>query len=83
VKYLLSGAVFEPACADRSSSQNRSGDGVRVPSGPQAREVAPSRGRSRGETLLKNWRILGEIRSSPSRAGELVAAVQTVMIAST
>ena len=40
-------------------------------------------GRSRGETQLKNWRILREIRSSPCRAGELVAAVQTLMIAST
>ncbi|MCW2717077.1 MAG: hypothetical protein QOG20_3369, partial [Pseudonocardiales bacterium] len=32
---------------------------------------------------LKNWRILRKIRSCPSRASELVAAVQTLMIAST
>jgi hypothetical protein len=30
---------------------------------------------------LKNWRILRKIRSCPSRASELVAAVQTLMIA--
>jgi hypothetical protein len=32
---------------------------------------------------LKNWRILRKIRSSPSRASELVTAVQTLMIANT
>jgi hypothetical protein len=32
---------------------------------------------------LKNWRILRKIRSCPTRASELVAAVQTLMIAST
>ncbi|MHA6797539.1 hypothetical protein ACVGVM_29125 (plasmid) [Pseudonocardia bannensis] len=31
---------------------------------------------------LKNRRILRKIRSSPSRARELIAAVQTLMIAS-
>jgi len=30
---------------------------------------------------LKNWRILRKIRSCPSPAGDLVAAVQTLMIA--
>jgi hypothetical protein len=30
---------------------------------------------------LKNWRILRKIRSCPRRAAELVAAVQTLMIA--
>ena len=32
---------------------------------------------------LKNWRVLRKIRSCPSRASELVAAVQSLMIAST
>jgi hypothetical protein len=31
---------------------------------------------------LKNWRILRKIRSCPSRAAELVAAVQSLMITS-
>jgi hypothetical protein len=31
--------------------------------------------------LLKNWRILRKIRSSPSTADTLIAAVQTLMIA--
>jgi hypothetical protein len=31
---------------------------------------------------LKNWRILRKIRSCPSRAAELVVAVQTLMVAS-
>nr|WP_261763810.1 transposase family protein [Pseudonocardia asaccharolytica] len=31
---------------------------------------------------LKHWKILRKIRSSPGRAAELVAAVQTLMIAS-
>jgi hypothetical protein len=31
---------------------------------------------------LKNWKVLRKIRSSPSRADQLVAAVQTLMIGS-
>jgi hypothetical protein len=46
--------------------------------------AAHARRRGPGERVnaeLKNWRILRKIRSSPSRAAELVAAVQTLMIA--
>lgn len=48
--------------------------------------AAHARQRGPGERVnaeLKNWRILRKIRSCPSRASELVAAVQTLMIAST
>ena len=48
--------------------------------------TAHARRRGPGERAnaeLKNWRILRKIRSCPSRAAELVAAVQTLMIAST
>lgn len=47
--------------------------------------TAHARQRGPGERVnadLKNWRILRKIRSSPSEASELVAAVQTLMIAS-
>ena len=47
--------------------------------------AAHARQRRPGERVnaeLKNWRILRKIRSCPSRASELVAAVQTLMIAS-
>jgi hypothetical protein len=47
--------------------------------------VAHARRRGPGERVnaeLKNWRILRKIRSCPSRAPELVAAAQTLMIAS-
>lgn len=47
--------------------------------------AAHARQRGPGERVnaeLKNWRILRKIRSCPSRASELVAAVQTLMIAS-
>jgi hypothetical protein len=46
--------------------------------------VAHARRRGPGERVnaeLKNWKILRKIRSSPSRAAELVAAVQALMIA--
>lgn len=46
--------------------------------------AAHARQRGPGERVnaeLKNWRILRKIRSSPNRASELVAAVQTLMIA--
>jgi hypothetical protein len=45
--------------------------------------TAHARQRGPGERVnaeLKNWRVLRKIRSSPSRASELVAAVQTLMI---
>ena len=50
------------------------------------REVNTAHARQRGpgervNAELKNWRILRKIRSCPSRASELVAAVQTLMIA--
>lgn len=47
--------------------------------------AAHARQRGPGERVnaqLKNWRILRKIRSSPGRADKLVAAVQTLMIAS-
>lgn len=34
----------------------------------------------RANAQLKNWRVLRKIRSSPSRASELVAAVQTLIL---
>jgi len=46
--------------------------------------AAHARRRGPGERVnaeLKNWRILRRIRSCPSRAAELIAAVQTLMIA--
>lgn len=48
--------------------------------------VAHARQRGPGERVnaqLKNWRILRKIRSCPTHASKLVAAVQTLMIAST
>lgn len=58
----------------------------RLSTNQKAVNAAHARQRGPGERVnaeLKNWRILRKIRSSPSRAGELVAAVQTLMIAST
>ncbi|MBP2367230.1 hypothetical protein JOF36_007843 [Pseudonocardia parietis] len=46
--------------------------------------VAHARRRGPGERVnaeLKNWKVLRKIRSCPSRAAELIAAVQTLMIA--
>ena len=48
--------------------------------------TAHARQRGPGERVnaeLKNWKILRKIRSSPNNAARLVAAVQTLMIAST
>ncbi len=50
----------------------------------KAVNAAHARQRGPGERVnaqLKNWRILRKIRSSPSQAGTLIAAVQTLMIA--
>ena len=47
--------------------------------------TAHARQRGPGERVnaqLKNWRILRKIRSCPSRASDLIAAVQTLMITS-
>ena len=58
----------------------------RLSSNQKAVNTAHARQRGPGERVnaeLKNWRILRKIRSSPSRAGQLVCAVQTLMIAST
>jgi hypothetical protein len=44
-----------------------------------ARQRGPG---ERANAELKNWKVLRKIRSSPTRADELVAAVQTLMIAS-
>ena len=44
-----------------------------------ARQRGPG---ERANAELKNWKILRKIRSSPNRADELVAAVQTLLIAS-
>ena len=57
----------------------------RLSGNQKAVNVAHARQRGPGERVnaeLKNWRILRKIRSSPSRADDLVAAVQTLMIAS-
>jgi len=66
-----------------------------APTLAQAIEVAAGRAlmildgtrqRGPGERVnaeLKNWRILHKIRSCPTRAADLVAAVQTLLIAST
>ena len=46
--------------------------------------TAHARQRGPGERVnaeLKNWRILRKIRSSPNTADKLIAAVQTLMIA--
>ena len=46
---------------------------------------AHARRRGPGERVnaeLKNWKILRKIRSSPNNADKLIAAVQTLMIAS-
>lgn len=46
--------------------------------------TAHARQRGPGERVnaeLKNWRIVRKIRSCPTRAADLVAAVQTLMIA--
>jgi hypothetical protein len=48
--------------------------------------AAHARQRGPGERVnaeLKNWRVLRKIRSCPRQASDLVAAVQTLMIAST
>ncbi len=50
----------------------------------KAVNTAHARRRGPGERAnaeLKNWKILRKIRASPTRAGTLVAAVQTLMIA--
>jgi hypothetical protein len=49
------------------------------------KDVNAAHGRRRGpgeqgNAELKNWRILRKTRSSPNRASDLVAAVQTLMI---
>lgn len=47
--------------------------------------TAHARRRGPGERVnadLKNWRVLRKIRSSPNTADKLIAAVQTLMIAS-
>ena len=52
----------------------------------KAVNTAHARLRGPGERVnaeLKNWRILRKIRSSPNRATNLIAAVQTLMIANT
>jgi hypothetical protein len=50
----------------------------------KAVNAAHARQRGPGERVnaqLKNWRILRKIRSGPSRADDLVPAVQNLMIA--
>ena len=44
-----------------------------------ARQRGPG---ERANAELKNWKVLRKIRSSPNQASELVAAIQTLMIAS-
>ncbi|MCU1629737.1 MAG: transposase [Pseudonocardia sp.] len=78
-----------PAVAD--TAYQGAGPTVAVPQRRRLSRVqkevnaAHARRRGPGERVnaeLKNWRILRKIRSCPSRAAELVAAVQTLMIAS-
>jgi hypothetical protein len=57
-----------------------------APLSPSQKQVNRAHARQRGpgervNAQLKNWRVLRKIRSCPSRASELVAAVQTLMIA--
>jgi hypothetical protein len=44
-----------------------------------ARQCGPG---ERANAELKNWKVLCKIRSSPNRADELIAAVQTLIIVS-
>jgi hypothetical protein len=79
--------------APHRQSGFRSGDGasIRTPVATGAchdprKQVNTAHARQRGpgervNAELKNWRIVCKIRSCPSRASELVAAVQTLMIA--
>jgi hypothetical protein len=60
-----------PAAVHRVREQGRHHHGHARRRGPGERVNAE----------LKNWRILRKIRSCPRRAAELVAAVQTLMIA--
>jgi hypothetical protein len=45
-------------------------------------EPVADRRRGQLRVQLKNWRVLRKIRSSPNTAERLIAAVQTLMIAS-
>ncbi|MEV1293693.1 transposase family protein, partial [Pseudonocardia sp. NPDC049635] len=57
----------------------------RLSDNQKAVNAAHARRRGPGERAnaeLKNWKILRKIRSSPNQAGQLIAAVQTLMIAS-
>jgi hypothetical protein len=53
---------------------------------PEGREPGPTLAAAPGERAnaeLKNWRVLRKIPSSTATADKLIAAVQTLMIAST
>ena len=71
--------------ATASSSRPDTGRYRRLSRNQKQVNTAHARQRGPGERAnaeLKNWKILRKIRSSPNRGAELVAAVQTLMIAS-
>ena len=68
VVYLAAGTVAHRPLSHSQKQVNRA----------HARQRGPG---ERANAQLKNWLILRKIRSCPSRACELVAAVQTLMIA--
>jgi hypothetical protein len=73
-----------PGPAASSTPRFDTGRYRRLSAHQKAVNAAHASQRGPGERVnaqLKNWKILRKIRSSPSRAGDLVAAVQTLMIA--
>jgi hypothetical protein len=79
----MAGADRPPARPDRSSDTGRY---RRLSRNQKDVNTAHAHQRGPGQRVnaeLKNWKILRKIRSCPHRAGELVAAVQTLVIANT
>ena len=86
--------AYAELVAEGGSPHSR-GPGAGWPGGPSDERPAPprtidvneahARRRGPGERVnaeLKNWKILRKIRSSPNNADKLIAAVQTLKIAS-
>jgi len=74
-----------PADLHRANYRYSNNRGYQLSRSQKQVNSAHARQRGPGERVnaeLKNWRILRKIRSSPNQADELVAAVQTLMIAS-
>lgn len=75
-----------------SRSHKNAGARTPTPANPRKlsqnqKDVNTAHARRRGlsertNVELKNWRVLRKIRSSPNTADKLIAAVQTLMIAS-